>query len=273
METTVCATHPTRRASLTCERCGSFACSECSVDAPWGTSMCSGCKVRGALRYPLAWEQGSPLSPLRFLRSAQVILRDAPTLFSHLPEGALGRALGFCAWIALCLSSSRLLADTLRLRLDWAQPRERHALLWHAGFSLLESLGRTYGLVLISGLVFHMAARAFGGRASFEVALRTAAYGSAFLLYNVGITLVAAIAPFLELPGIAIMAMTQAYFYFTCLSLTGVERYGLPRARAEAAAGFTLGALLPSVVLVTLLFTLASSHVARYADILQLSPR
>lgn len=268
-ETTVCATHPERHATLTCERCGSFACTECAVDAPWGTSMCSSCEVRGELRYPLLWEHGSPFSPLCFLRSAGLILRDAPQVFANLPEGRVSRALGFCAWIALCLASSTIVADAWLLQVDWGQAAERRAVFSYAALQLLVSFGRTYGLVLISAGGFHLAARAVGGNAEPQVALRTAAYGSAFLLYNVGITFLSAIAPWLELAGIVVVALTQGYFYFTCLSLTATTRYGLPKGRAETAAGFTLGALLPSVVLVTLLVTLTSNYVQPYVELLQ----
>ena len=81
METIVCANHPSRRASLTCERCGSYACSDCAIDAPWGVSVCAPCKARGALCYPLQWERGNPWSPRCFVQSARAILSEAPTLF------------------------------------------------------------------------------------------------------------------------------------------------------------------------------------------------
>lgn len=83
-----------------------------------------------------------------------------------------------------------------------------------------------------------------------------------------GITFLAAVAPMFELAGVIIVALTQGYFYFTCLALTARTRYGLPKMRAEAAAGFTLGALLPSVLLVTLVLTLLTSYLTPYLAVL-----
>ncbi|HEX7480175.1 MAG TPA: hypothetical protein VF331_20415 [Polyangiales bacterium] len=265
METIVCATHPARRASLTCERCGSYACSDCAVDAPWGASMCVTCQARGGLRFPLAWESGSLCNPMRFARSAKAVLLDAPTVFAHLPEGGVVRPLVFTGWVALCLTLSSLVTDAMYLRVYVYGLQAVQAV----GFRVLSELGMklawTYGLVLISALGFHASARWFGGQASFSVALRSAAYGSAFLLYNAVTTLASAVSPLIELGAIVISLLMQGYFYFTCLTITGVERYRLSNERAQAAAGATLGALLPSVFLGMLLLALGSVYAARFA--------
>ncbi len=265
METTVCATHPVRRASLTCERCGSYACSECAVDAPWGASMCVACQERGGLRFPLAWESGSLWNPLRFVRTAKAVLLDALTLFAHLPEGGVARPLVFTGWVALCLTLSSLLTDAMYLRVHVYGFQAVQAVAFHVLSALGTTLGWTYGLVLLSALGFHASARWFGGQAGFSVALRSAAYGSAFLLYNAVTTLASAVSPLIELGAIVIALLMQAYFYFTCLTITGVERYRLSHERARAAAGATLGALVPSVILGMPLLARGGEAIARWS--------
>ena len=266
METIVCANHPARRASLICERCGSFACSDCAMDAPWGASVCAPCKERGGLRYPLIWERGSLLDPLRFTRSARAILLDAPTLFANLPEGSVVRALAFSAWVTICLAMSRLLADALHMRFDWHDGPTLRMLALYALSQCARQAAQTYTLVLVSALGFFFAVRAFGGQGSGAIAVRAAAYGSAFLLYNVVTTLTGTLAPALEFAALVISAMTQAYFYFTCLSITAVEHYGVSRARAEMAAGVTVGVLAPSMLASMLLVAIASSYCDQFVS-------
>jgi hypothetical protein len=263
VETIVCANHPARRASLVCERCGSYACSDCAMDAPWGTSVCAPCKERGGLRYPLVWERGSLLNPLRFLRSAKAILLDAPTLFANLPEGGVARALAFSAWVAVCLALSRLLADALQMRFDWHDGPTLRTLALYALSQCVRQAVQTYTLVLISALGFYAAVRAFGGHGSGAIAIRAAAYGSAFLLYNVVTTLTGTLAPVLEFAALVVSAMTQAYFYFTCLSITAVEHYGVSRTRAEVVAGVTVGVLVPSMLASMLLVAVVSTYCDR----------
>jgi hypothetical protein len=262
VETIVCARHPARRASLTCERCGSFACSDCAVDAPWGTSVCAPCKARGGLRYPLAWERGNPFSPLCFARSARAILLDAPTLFANLPEGGVLRALGFSTWVALCLTFCSLLSDATRMRFDWSDVATQRAVSLYGLSQLARQAGQTYSLVILSALGFHVLARMLGGQGSALLALRAAAYGSAFLLFNAATTLTATLAPYLELAALVVSALTQAYFYFTCLSIAAIEHYGVSRSRAEVVAGTTVGMLVPGMVGTTLLIAV----LCRYVD-------
>jgi hypothetical protein len=262
-ETMLCANHPARRASLTCERCGSYACSDCAVDAPWGTSVCAPCKDRGGLRYPLIWERGNPLSPLCFARSARAILLDAPTLFGNLPNGGVVRALGFSAWVVVCLTISTLLADASQMRFDWSDgPTQRAMSLY--GLSQLARQGvQTYSLVLLSALGFHTAARVFGGHGSPALAIRASAYGSAFLLFNAVTTLTGTLAPFLELAALLVSALTQAYICFTCLCAAAIEHYGVSRPRAEVIAGATVGMLVPTMFGTTLLLAVLSNYADR----------
>jgi hypothetical protein len=265
VETIVCANHPARRASLTCERCGSYACSDCAVDAPWGTSVCEPCKARGGLCYPLVWECGNPFNPLCFVRSARTILSDAPTLFANLPRGGVPRALGFSAWVALCLTLCTLLADAAQLRFDWSDGATQRAISLYGLAQLARQSAQTYGLVLFSAFGFHVAARASGGQGSASLAIRTAAYGSAFLLFNAVTTLAGTFAPPLAVAAFLLSAMTQAYFYFTCLRTAAIEHYGVSRARGEVVAGATVGILGPAMFGTSLLVALMSQQVERAA--------
>jgi hypothetical protein len=251
-----------RRASLTCERCGSYACSDCAVDAPWGASVCAPCKARGGLSYPLLWERGNPFSPLCFARSAKAIVLDAPSVFAHLPRGSLLRALGFSAWVVLCLTVSRLLADVAELRFDFADPFTQRALSLYGLSQLARQSLQTYGLVLISALGFHALARVLGGHGSAALALRAAAYGSAFLLFNACSTLTSTLAPYLTLASLIVSVLTQSYLYFSCLCTAATAHYGVSRSRAELAAGATVGMLVPAMIGTTLLTGVLSQHVA-----------
>ena len=262
METIVCAYHPSRRASLTCERCGSYACSDCAVDAPWGASVCAPCKARGGLCYPLLWERGNPFSPLCFARSAKAIVLDAPSVFAHLPRGSLGRALGFSAWVVLCLTVSRLLADITELRFDVRDPLTQRALSLYGLSQLARNSVQTYGLVLVSAAGFHALARVLGGNGSAALAVRAAAYSSAFLLFNACSTLTSTLAPYLTLASLIVSVLMQSYLFFSCLCTAATEHYGVSRARAELAAGATVGMLLPAMFGATLLTGMLSQQAA-----------
>lgn len=265
METIVCANHPSRRASLTCERCGSYACSDCAVDAPWGASVCAPCKARGGLCYPLLWERGNPWNPLCFAKSAKAIVLDAPSVFAHLPRGSLLRALGFSAWVVLCLTLTRLLADVTELRFDVRDPLTQRALSLY-GLSQLARQGvQTYALVLVSAAGFHALARGLGGSGSAALAVRAAAYGSVFLLFNAGSTLASTLAPYLTLAALIVSLLTQSYLYFSCLCTAATEHYGVSRARAELIAGATVGMLVPAMFGATLLTGVMSQQAAHLA--------
>lgn len=268
METIVCATHPARRASLTCERCGDFACSECAVDTPWGVSVCEPCKSRGALHYPLAWERGSLWNPLRFVRSARDILLDAPTMFANLPRGGVGRAFAFCTWVAVCLAICSLLTEAMQLRVDWRDVPTLRALAYYGASRFAEHVARTYVIVLVVGIGLHVSARALGGDAGPSIAARTAGYGSAFLLYNAVVTLAASVTPFFELPALVIGTLIQIYFFFACLDTAAAEQYGLSRSRSAAVAGATVALLLPCMFLALALVTALTLYATRVWSLL-----
>ena len=265
VETIVCSIHPARRASLTCERCGSYACSDCAIDAPWGTSVCAPCKERGALCYPLAWDSGNPWSPRCFVESVRPILFEAPTLFRNLPDGSGVRALAFCAWIVVLLALSTLLGDFLHMRFDWTDPRTLRALSLYGLSQFLRQAVQTYTLVLMLAAAFHALSRVLGGDAPWRVALRVAAFGSAFLMLNAVATLTARLMPMLELAALVFAAMLQAALFFSCLRGAALERYGLSRARADMVAGAAVSVLVPIMLASMLLVAVFSAYCDRLA--------
>ncbi|MET0386305.1 MAG: hypothetical protein ABW321_10125 [Polyangiales bacterium] len=211
----------------------------------------------------MLWERGNPFNPLCFARSARVILLDAPTLFANLPRGPVTRALGFSAWVAVALTASTLLSDATQLSFDWSDARTQRVVSLYGISQLARQACQTLGLVLLSALGFHMITRCLGGRGSAVLAVRAAAYGSAFLLFNVLTTFAITLAPPLELAALIVSALTQSYLYFSCLCAAAVEHYGVSRARAELAAGATVGMLVPAMFASTLLATLMSHRMER----------
>jgi hypothetical protein len=119
--------------------------------------------------------------------------------------------------------------------------------------------------VLICGFGFHLVARAFGGAGSASVAVRTAAYGSAFMLFNVATSLAIALAPYLELAALVSAWLLQGYFFFTCLAIAAVEHYGVSRRRGEAIASVTLLMVVPSAFLAMALITALGMYGARFS--------
>jgi len=205
------------------------------------------------------------LNPLRFARSARDIVLDAPTLFTYLPRDGMGRAVGFSAWVAVCLALCVVTTEALQLRLDFSDLPTLRALSIYSASLFAEQVARTYVIVLVSGLGFHVIARAFGGAASPDVALRTAAYGSTFMLFNVATSLAFALAPKLELAALVSVVLIQGYFYFTCLAIAAVEHYGVSRRRGEAIAGATLLMVVPSAFLAMTLITALGMYGARFS--------
>jgi hypothetical protein len=211
----------------------------------------------------LLWERGNPFNPLCFVQSARAILLDAPTLFANLPRGSVSRALGFSTWVAVSLTACTLLSDATQLRFDWSDARTQRVFSLYGISQLARQSLETYGLVLLSALGFHAITRCLGGRGSAVLAVRAAAYGSAFLLFNAITTLTITLAPYLELAALIVSALMQSYLYFSCLCAAATEHYGVSRARAELAAGATVGMLVPAMFAGTLLATMMSHRVER----------
>ena len=203
------------------------------------------------------------LNPLRFARSARDVLLDAPTLFAYLPRADVSRALGFSAWVAVCLALCAVATEALQLRLDFRDLPPLRALSIYSASLFAEQVARTYVIVILAGFGFHLIARVFGGAASPAIAVRTAAYGSTFLLFNVAASVAIALAPYLELATLVSAALIQGYFYFTCLAIAAVEHYGVSRRRGEAIAGITLAMVVPTAFLTMALITALGMYGAR----------
>jgi hypothetical protein len=202
-------------------------------------------------------------NPLRFIRSARDILLDAPTLFANLPRGGVGRAFGFCTWVAVCLAACSLITEVVELRIDWHDVPTLRALGVYGASRFVEHVARTYVIVFVTGAGFHVLARVFGGTASPSIAAKTAGYGSAFLLYNAAITLAATLTPFVELAALVIGTLIQVYFYFTCFDTAAVEHYGVSRRRATAIASATVALLVPCMFLALAVVMAVGIYAAR----------
>jgi hypothetical protein len=175
------------------------------------------------------------------------------------------RELGFSAWVALCLTASTLLADATQLRFDWSDGATQRALSLYGLSQLIRQSVQTYSLVLLSAAGFHVVARVLGGQGSAMLAIRAAAYGSVFLLFNAATTLTGTLAPAFEVAALIISAITQSYLYFTCLRTAAVEHYGVSRARGDVIAGATVGMLVPAMFGASLLVAVMSHQVERAA--------
>ena len=158
--------------------------------------------------------------------------------------------------------SAILLADITELRFDVRDPLTQRALSLYGLSQLARNSVQTYGLVLVSAAGFHALARVLGGNGSAALAVRAAAYSSAFLLFNACSTLTSTLAPYLTLASLIVSVLMQSYLFFSCLCTAATEHYGVSRARAELAAGATVGMLLPAMFGATLLTGMLSQQAA-----------
>ena len=90
----LCASHPAAGIA-TCPHCGTFVCDQCVVRHDWGALACRECVERRRPRFPLSWEQR--ISLRSWWQTFATVLRQPRALFSHFPELAGPRALGFAA--------------------------------------------------------------------------------------------------------------------------------------------------------------------------------
>jgi hypothetical protein len=202
-------------------------------------------------------------NPLRFMRSARDVMLDAPTLFANLPRGGVWRAIGFCTWVAVCLAVCSLFTEIAQLHVDWRDVPTLRALGIYGTSRFVEHVARTYVIVIVTGVGFHLLARVFGGGAAPSVAAKTAGYGSAFLLYNAAITLASTLTPFVELTALVTGTLIQVYFYFTCFDVAAVEHYGVSRRRATVIAGATVALLVPCMFLALAVVTAVGLYAGR----------
>jgi hypothetical protein len=226
----VCAVHPERRASIVCPHCGSFACGDCTVDTLWGDVMCEGCQRHGRVQFPLPWEYS--LSPVAFVHTAYLVFAETTSVFGALPFGRVRRALGFALGVALLAAAASILTQWLFVPRHWAtsMPSLSDTLTYGALRAVIASLLS----VLLSALLFHGAALAFGGRASLSAALRGVCYLSAVDLLRTAGAVVDTIVGGDTFS--ILLGLIALFFIGWALSLLGEHRYGLGRAQAVAAA-------------------------------------
>lgn len=226
----MCGKHPDRRASITCPYCGSFACSECTVDTLWGEVMCGSCLSRGRAEYPLPWERA--LNPLAFFRTAYLVITDARLLFGHFPRGDVARAVLFSLTLG---SLSGALATVIWLLTPRHWSEAGPDLI---GFLIVFGQELLWTLLFVIGVsaTFHAAARLLGGKARFNVSFRAACYVSVLQIFNIVAALLDMILIGLS-PVTVVVRLVQVFFLVWDMSLVGQFRHALPRGRALA-AGF-----------------------------------
>ena len=225
----VCARHPERRASIVCPYCGSFACSECTLDTLWGESMCEPCNAHGRAQYPLPWEES--LSPVAFVHSAYLIFADTKSVFGAFPDGRVRRALLYALQVGVLGGVLSTVTRWLFASSYWADdtpglPRQ-----------LLETLLRLPAwlcVLLLAAAGLYGAALLFGGRPRFAQCARALAYASTLSLLD---TLGGMLERVLSLGSLHFLLDLLALFFFVwALSSFAQGRAALPRGRAVAAA-------------------------------------
>lgn len=171
--TAACAVHPDRRASITCRRCGSYACSDCTIDTLWGDTMCTGCEERGLAQYPIPWDR--EISVGSFIATAKAIIGNGDVVFRAFPTGSVARTWGFAASTYAVTSIISLATMGIGHR-----PPASDALPVAVGFALGGATMLTY--LLVPAPVFQLAARMAGGHPDLKLTLRASAYVYAFTL-------------------------------------------------------------------------------------------
>jgi hypothetical protein len=244
----VCARHPDRRASIVCPYCGSFACSECTLDTLWGDAMCEACNEHGRAQYPLPWE--TSVSPIAFVHSAYLVFADTQSFFSAFPHGRVRRALLYALQTAALSIALVTLTHWLFVPSYWAADTPGLAVVLIRAARHLPSV---LAALLLLAAMFHAIALLLGGRAPFAVALRAAFYLSTLLLLD---TLGDMGERVLAVGTMRLLLDLFAMFFLAwALSLLGEHRYALPRAKAIGAA---IAVVLALVALATgVLFALA----------------
>lgn len=243
-----CEVHPGVPASITCPRCGSFACSECVADSLWGDEVCAACAARGALEYPLAWDKGDEPWPLRFWKATSSIVFDARQVFPHLPPGTVLRALGYAVAVEVLVGLAELIVLLLALATRRALIPGTLAILFSD--PVLVPL-RGLASATIIGLTFHAIAVLLGGKAPLRTGMRGALYLRAFDLVWIPMQ-VAAFLPFAGGVITLMMNAAQVAFQAWALSMLGRGRYGLKSGAALAAGAAPLAIAVAAYVLVQL---------------------
>src|SRR5262245_9206238 len=115
-----CATHPERDASITCKHCGSYACSECTIDTLWGETLCAACDARGVPQYPIprARETGAGAC----IATTLSVFSELRLVFSAFPQGSVARAFGYALVMGVALIGAIGIAGVLNTRTQSGLP-------------------------------------------------------------------------------------------------------------------------------------------------------
>lgn len=268
-ETALCAVHTTQQAFATCARCGNYACAYCLGDR----DVCAACVARD-LGDVVPWERKDLPVYARFWRTTREVITQPSRFFGELRSTSTGAALTYAALVPLLLVGVVVLPLGLCGFAAFAAAARSRVGAGEAAILLVIAVGLplaapAFTLVgtLLRSVVFHVAAKAAGGRGTFDVSLRACAYMAAFLyvsaLANV-LGIVPFCGPFLVL-GVFLVDLAWSGFVLTVVAR---ERHGLAGARA-ALAGWLPSALLGLVLLAFFALGLVSALAGSAPDAYQ----
>lgn len=237
----VCALHPDRPASITCKHCGSYACSQCTVDTLWGETLCTACEARGAAQYPIPWDRA--MSPGTFIATTRNLFSELNLVFRAFPQGSFARAFGYACLMGILLIVAIVVAGAMN-----AQARGvRSSLPWEITvFAILHVVG-----TLAAGATFYLMQTMLRGRASLGMCMRASCY-----LTALDTLFVAA----MFMPGVlgwAVFVGGTSMWLWSWVVL-GESRAGLSRRGAVLSAiavliGSAIAAMVPAVLLAAVL--------------------
>jgi hypothetical protein len=241
----VCATHPSRRASIACPCCGDFACASCTADTDWGDSMCELCLSQGRAQYPLPFEHGA--TPAAFVHTAYLVLTDTRAVFAALPHGRIWRAAVFALVSAWSWGGSAALIGVLFMPDHWAATEpDTDVLLLRA---LVAEPLLLLGLSCAIAACLHACATLLGGHAAFACAARAACYLCVIAVVDAVTELIDALSTggaFIVIRMLFVMVIAAACGV-RALATVAERRYGLSRNRALFSAGVAL--LVPTLAI------------------------
>lgn len=231
MELGRCREHPEREARVTpCIRCGDFRCEECfEFDAEVG--LCSSCVPT---RLPWAKEQ----SPRALWQTFVLVVTDGPRVFSTaVGTGEPQHAPSFAGWIGVAGFAPWLLLLSMGMLFRFGDDicGMFGALCGSVAFGApFIAIGQLIRGGLYGGL-YHLAARALGGRASFGSSLDATYLSMAvspFIYLSYVLLLIPLAGAFIVL-GVTVVAVGWGVFLVVQHARA---RHGLSPARATLAA-------------------------------------
>jgi len=241
-ETATCAVHAGQPAFVTCRACGAPACEYCLGEGATG-DLCDVCARKDSGGGVIAWERRDLPVARRFLRTLAEVLGRSGTTFAELRPGSVGAALGYAAlvWALTSLFALFLVAPcAVMTALGWQTP------LTAAGTAIVPImvgllcggpvLAAVEGVIaaLVIGVMFHLAARALGGRGDLASGVRAAAYGQTIVILWAPLTLTLLV-PVLGAVALALGVLAQLAWGAHVLSTVAATGHGLRGGRALAA--------------------------------------